>query len=219
MRRYGGENADRYDDARRHSPRFEAEESAFRSFMHEIKPSGVLDCPFGTGRWLPYYGDIPGPVLGVDLSEDMLKVARSKVTDPAPNLQFVQADIFHQPFTKYSNRGITLVVCTRFLNWFPAEKALLALTRLGEVNARYAIIGASLRPVDARLFSSTFARWRLQLDNARRRRQGAALQYVHDEAWLLECFERLGWQVRQRRFIFTNPTRTNFFFLLEKVAA
>ena len=216
MSRYGGAKAQQYDDARKNSARYKAEEEAFQAYIREVTPSGILDCPFGTGRWLPYYLDIAGPVVGIDYSNDMLDVARSKLSGSASSIKLVRADIFETPLSAYRGEGIDLVVCTRFLNWFPAPKAAAALSRLSEVGARFAIIGASLRPNDAGSLAKLFARWRLSFGNARRRKRGAAMQYVHDEAWLLECFEKHNWRVREKRFIFSAPDRSNFFFLLER---
>lgn len=216
--RYRGDKAADYDRRRSGSPRYAAEEEAFSEFFESVQPSSVLDCPFGTGRWLPYYERISGPIIGLDSSADMLGMAKEKAgSDLAQRLTLDQADIFQRDLAPYSEHGIDLVVCTRFLNWIPAKKAVHALENLNRVRATHAIIGASVRPADLSWQERFRMRNRLFFKNVKKRLARGAPHFIHDETMLLECFERLNWQIMSQRHIFAQPTRVNFFYLLRDV--
>ena len=147
--RYRGEGAQRYDAARSDSARFAAETAAFSTLIGQVNAQTVLDCPFGTGRWIPAYHNVDR-VVGVDVSADMLHEAEHKIpSQERPHYELVCANIFEHDFALYRTQGIDLVVCVRFLNWVSLPRAKQALSRLSEVGSPSLIIGFSAVPTGA----------------------------------------------------------------------
>jgi SAM-dependent methyltransferase len=216
--RYSGEAAESYDAIRQQRPRWLAEQASFARFFAQVSPSSVLDCPFGTGRWLDHYVGLPGPILAVDISEDMLNKARQKIEgDGALNITFIRASALERDFLKHVPPALDLLVCTRFFNWFAAPDVSKAMANLSAAKARFAIIGVSLRPQDKGWLATSLMKLRHAMENAGRRLKSQALQHVHDENFILEEFRKNGWTVRGRDKIFTSRTRENYFWLLERV--
>lgn len=215
--RYTSQGARDYDARREGSKRFRREEAAFAAFFERVKPGSVIDCPFGTGRWLSFYQSIKGPVIGIDLSEDMLRAARSKV-GPSVNLTLICSSVFAYDFESLSADPPDVLVCTRFVNWVSTPMMRAAISNLSASGAKWAVIGASVRPSGASLLRRTLMRLRLALQNWRAARHGAAIQHVHDERDLDSAFEANNWRVVDKVRIFSNPTRKNYFWLLERKA-
>lgn len=216
QRRYSGANANKYDARRLASKRGQAENAAFTRLFEQANPNGVFDCPFGTGRWIDWYRDLTGPVVGWDISADMLAVAKEKLAAaPIPNIILAQGDIRHADLELYKRLEIDMVVCTRFLNWVSPEDARTVIAKLATLKSAFAIIGVSVRPKDARWF----LRKRMQFKLWRRKaasKLSTARQYVHEEQFILDLFKGQQWHVVSKEFIFENETRRNYFYLLER---
>jgi hypothetical protein len=86
----------------------------------------VLDCPVGTGRFVPIYHNRELPCVGVDLSADMLAEARRKY----PSLELCKGSIFGLPFT---NKQFATAVCVRLLDWLTPEEMAQAVAELRRV--------------------------------------------------------------------------------------
>lgn len=215
-KRYAGSGAARYDGRRLSSKRGLAESATFTRFFERVRPRSVLDCPFGTGRWIDWYRKADGPIVGLDISGDMLAVARGKLQDdPMPNLLLRQEDIFAADLSEYRALGIDLIVCTRFLNWISKERVEQVLAKFASLEAPHAIIGVSVRPSAG----SPILRARMMMWSWFRKLQklktGGAKQYVHDEREILRLFASHGWRVVAKEPIFENETRQNWFYLLD----
>ncbi|MDI6873755.1 class I SAM-dependent methyltransferase [Candidatus Solincola sp.] len=150
-----------------------------------IEPgSRVLDVGCGTGvlipRLLEAVGE-EGSVCAVDVAEEMLKVARSKLQ--RPNLHYLQADIAATPFLDDS---FDLVICH---NCFPhvADKgrAVREMFRI-------------LRPGGRAVISHTEDR---ETINARHLRLGGAVggDLLPDEATMRRWFREAGFEVIEIR--------------------
>lgn len=217
--RYTSEGARNYDALREGSKRFRNEEAAFAAFFEKVKPGSVLDCPFGTGRWLPFYQKVNGPVIGVDLSEDMLRTARLKIEGGASiDLTLICSSVFDYAFEKLSANPPDVLVCTRFVNWLSAPMMKIAISNLSASGAKWAIIGASVRPSASSFLRRLLMKLRLAFRNRLGARHGAAIQYVHDERHLESVFDANNWRIVDKVHIFSNPTRKNYFWLLERRA-
>jgi SAM-dependent methyltransferase len=215
--RYISEGAKNYDALREGSKRFRNEEAAFAAFFERVKPRSVVDCPFGTGRWLPFYRKISGPIIGIDLSEDMLREARLKIEDsPSSNVTLTCASVFDYGFNGLSANPPDILVCTRFVNWVTAPMMKFAISNLSASGARSAIIGASVRPAGLSFLQRTLMKLRLARQNRAGARHRAAIQYVHDERYLESVFDANNWRIVDKVHIFSNSTRENYFWLLER---
>lgn len=212
LSRYTGEKADKYDAKRKGTERFRREDAVFTALMEKVGvPATVLDLPVGTGRWLPWLSQCPGPIYGVDLSADMLDLARQKAGDDA-RVQWMQADVFDSALPQ-KIPVCDLVICVRFLNWLPGEAAARAFHALAGRAGKRMIVGVSLVP------SPGGAKRRSWLRNPFRRKKqkpGAVPSYVHDEATVASWFAAEGFTVREKAFVHRMEDRENFFFLLER---
>lgn len=76
-RRYFGKTAEQYEARRQGKRKWQAEDAAVAELIQGIS-GAVIDCPVGTGRFLPLYERLGLDALGVDISPDMIAVARQK---------------------------------------------------------------------------------------------------------------------------------------------
>lgn len=79
-RTYRGAKARNYERNRTGQRRWRLETEAVADWLPR-RGGTVLDVPCGTGRFLPLYADFGLHVTGVDISEEMLAVARNKLTN------------------------------------------------------------------------------------------------------------------------------------------
>jgi ubiquinone/menaquinone biosynthesis C-methylase UbiE len=215
LKAYSGDKASGYDDRRARSKRWEQETAVMLEFLAKVEPSSLVDCPFGTGRWIPYYEAFGAKkVIGIDLSRDMLQQSKRKLEelsiDRTQAYRLIEASIYD---VTQEMIGIEpdLVVCVRFLNWvslLEAEHALLALSKLGCKNV---ILGISVVPEGTNLVRRLIYSLALRLTNLSRRRK----QYVHEESKIFEILARVGWRVTNKAEIMRRLSRKNFFYLVE----
>jgi len=203
--KYTGNIASGYDEKRSQSPRWQNEVRVFGGWMRELRPASILDCPFGTGRWIPQYDEIEARVTGLDISGDMLEEARKKIERPDA-YELVEGSIFD---LDCSGMDAELIACIRLLNWMPFEQAMQAVERLSVCPAKQMIIGCSVRPSDVGALPRFKMKTALQLKNMRKRND---LQYVHDEDAVLAAVSSHSWKLEEKQFIFKNSTRQNFFY-------
>ena len=86
--KYTGAIAQGYDAKREQAPKWIIEQRIIEGMLADL-PGGVdaenqprtivLDCPVGTGRFLPFYVEKGFYILGMDISLDMLKQATAKI--------------------------------------------------------------------------------------------------------------------------------------------
>src|SRR5687768_13349312 len=107
--KYYGAAAETYDATRCHSLRWAHEQLAVNDFVTEGR---VLDVPLGTGRYVGLYRAKGLDVIGVDVSEDMLAVARRNY----PGIDARRGNVLGLPF---SGGMFAIAVCTRLLDWLP----------------------------------------------------------------------------------------------------
>jgi predicted TPR repeat methyltransferase len=68
--------------------------SIFETYS-EKKVNSILDIGCGTGSHALVFADMSYAVTGVDISENMLEIARKKASDQKKHIKFVQQDIKH----------------------------------------------------------------------------------------------------------------------------
>lgn len=214
---YSGDKARGYDARRAKSGRWQREVAAMDSLLAEIGPETVVDCPFGTGRWIPQYERLGADVVGIDLSAGMLAEAATKLDaldeTRRSRYRLVEASIFDVTPDMVALRP-DLVVCVRFLNWVSLEDAGRAVKALQSLGARHAIMGVSVVPQEAgparRMIYDLALKWA--------NRKGGPAQHVHDEANVLTLFSGANWRVRRKVEVMSRPSRKNFFYLLDAAA-
>lgn len=120
---YYGQVAESYEPSRSVKPKWKAEHAAVERFVME---GPVLDVPFGTGRFVPIYRAKELAFTGIDISADMLAIARQKFPDANPKM----GSIFD---LACDDGSFATVVCVRFLEWLPLDHARPVLDRLRRI--------------------------------------------------------------------------------------
>jgi len=78
-KKYRGRKAETYDEIRMKQRRWAVENEAVAAMVQDLKRgTTVLDCPVGTGRFLDTWKKRGFDFLGVDYSDEMLDLAKSK---------------------------------------------------------------------------------------------------------------------------------------------
>src|SRR4051812_32873722 len=114
------QEAARYDAVRFETPsgQFVARIDAaiIREFLRMAGGSLMLDLPVGTGRALDYLDDQPVRIIGCDLTEGMLEVAKGR--GPAVRAGLARCNAARLPFQSGTFDGI---LSLRFFHLFPRE--------------------------------------------------------------------------------------------------
>jgi SAM-dependent methyltransferase len=215
---YSGDHAVHYDSIRSGSPRWKNEVDAMERFLREIRPASVVDCPFGTGRWIPQYQALGIRTVGVDLSEGMLKEAHAKLRvlggDAGTRFELLQGSIFELDRMRLPYAP-ELIACIRFVNWVSFKEVCKVLDNLTALPSKHMILGASVVPSDSSWMRRLRMAAALKLTNLRHWKRPP--QYVHSEDALLAQFSRCGWTVVDKAAIFESASRVNYFYRLARV--
>ncbi len=123
---YYGAIAENYESSRSVKSKWKEEQAAFAEFLTD---GPVLDVPFGTGRFVPIYRAKKLSFTGIDISTDMLAVARRTY----PGIEPVLGSAFD---LRYGDNEFATAVCVRFLEWLPLERAKTVLDRLRKIAAQ-----------------------------------------------------------------------------------
>ncbi|MEX2349417.1 MAG: bifunctional demethylmenaquinone methyltransferase/2-methoxy-6-polyprenyl-1,4-benzoquinol methylase UbiE [Flavobacteriaceae bacterium] len=111
----------------------------------DINPESVLDIATGTGDLAISFAkfDIP-KIVGFDLSEGMLAVARKKVADQniADKIEFLQGDSEAMPFEDNSFDAITVAFGVR--NFEDLEKGLSEILRVLKPGGTFVVLETSV---------------------------------------------------------------------------
>jgi ubiquinone/menaquinone biosynthesis C-methylase UbiE len=124
-RKYRGRKAATYEAIRARQARWAWENEMVEQALRALAPSSVLDCPVGTGRFLPLYGSLAAHVLGLDASEEMLALARRKKRRHAGRHKL---EIGDATSTGCDDGRYDVAVCVRFLDLID-EDAMRAVMR------------------------------------------------------------------------------------------
>ena len=107
--RYFGDRASGWDSERGLGPDGERVEAALRRLFEAERPANLLDVGTGTGRVLQLLAPHVGFGLGVDISHDMLAVARANLDRrEARNCQVRHGDMYQLPLPDASFAAVTL---------------------------------------------------------------------------------------------------------------
>ena len=120
------------------------EQEVVKRLLGDVPDGGcVLDVPFGTGRFVPYYLEKDMKVYGLDSSQDMLDVARRELKSQYANCMLTLGDATRLP---YEDALFDLVVCIRFLcHVVSFDQAKATLRELHRVTNSKAILQFRVR--------------------------------------------------------------------------
>lgn len=142
-RYYSGGKAEGYEAARSGSARWEFEreslESIFRDSISGVDRYEVIDVPIGTNRFFEFFNSLAcvSAVHGVDLSDDMLAIARTK---ECHSYEFHKWDIVRSPLQFRAH----VSVCFRFLNLFAFADLVRIIGNIAESTDRFIVLSVRL---------------------------------------------------------------------------
>jgi ubiquinone/menaquinone biosynthesis C-methylase UbiE len=140
------ETAEQYDRQRFHGLAGRllqwSERRALRRILRAVPPgSWVLDAPCGTGRFLPLYLRAGCRILGVDISEEMIAVARRRLARRQGTICFVRMDLAQIPLR---DGCVGTVFSIRFLPHFPSWERIELLRELRRVSQGRVVISLAV---------------------------------------------------------------------------
>lgn len=140
--KYNGSVAEGYDAKRVSQEKWQNENRIIEDWLWDL-PIGtaVLDCPVGTGRFIPLYEELGFHVLGLDISEDMLKQAASKVK--GENVYCRLGDVRELDL---ADSSYDVAMCIRLFRWLEPEDVKKALRELQRVARDRVIFNIRLGP-------------------------------------------------------------------------
>ncbi len=169
--KYQGDTAKGYVAKRESQPKWIAENEIVERMLHAV-PNGsrVLDCPIGTGRFIPLYECRCFHVLGIDINQDMLDEANKQITvtegEWEPNIALRIGDIRDLDLP---DSVCDVAVCIRMLRWLDVDDVKLALRELQRVSRKWVIFNARIeahpyaRPMPL-LVESLSPGWKIELN-------------------------------------------------------
>jgi len=138
--RYYGKTASDYEKIRKEQPWWGVEQQEMQNLLDKLpKDLSVVDIPFGTGRFVPYYLERGYKVFGLDASNEMLDAAQAALGDE----QYDQCEttVGFSTDLPFEDGQFDLLVSTRFLRDIITFKdAKTTMAEFDRVTSRYAII-------------------------------------------------------------------------------
>jgi len=132
--KYHGRKAETYDEIRVKQARWTLEQNVIAKWLAELCPTHVLDCPVGTGRYIPVYRELKIGGVGIDISTEMLDLAKKKNRGQVLHLERGTAIS-----TGYGDRAFDCVLCVRFLDLIDETAMRQVVTELARVSWRWII--------------------------------------------------------------------------------
>lgn len=141
--KYHGNVATGYDAKRDESPKWRAEQEIIEGWLSAY-PEGtkVIDCPVGTGRFIPYCEGKGFKYLGIDVSTDMLDQAAQKITKRDGSIVLAQGSVLQLPIKP---KSVDVAMMIRLTRWLTPEECVRALQELQRVATKAVIFTARVR--------------------------------------------------------------------------
>jgi ubiquinone/menaquinone biosynthesis C-methylase UbiE len=140
---YYGDKAKKYLERRENQAHWDIEQNLIRELLREAQPGeSVLDVPFGTGRFAKIYLEGGLEVSGVEISPDMVAVAKETL---GPSFEKCRVMIASADAIPFDENSFDFVVCCRFLGMTPFKMACSVLLELRRVAKRKIILYMKVR--------------------------------------------------------------------------
>ena len=129
--KYVGAIATSYDAKRENDPKWTIEQRIIEGLLADLpEDTIVLDCPVGTGRFLPFYAAKGLQILGMDISLDMLKQAEQRDLPRSPKGDLRQGDV---RATGLPDKSVDVSVNCRITRWLSPEDCQQMLREMQRV--------------------------------------------------------------------------------------
>lgn len=142
--KYYGRVARKYQKRREKKKWWHQEQQVVKNLLDTF-PDGisVLDAPFGTGRFVPFYLDKKMKIYGLDSSPEMFRAAKELLGADYEKCQNIVGDAADLP---YADNHFDLIVCFRFLQSIvPFAVAKKVLKEFNRVTRSMAILELKVR--------------------------------------------------------------------------
>ena len=199
--RYYGDAARTYEQRRVGKAKWKREHAAVDALLADV-PEGanVLDVPVGTGRFLELYQEHGLRAVGVDVSTDMLELARQRADELGLEVRLHEASATDLPLPDDS---IDTTVCMRLVYSFTMDEVEEVLRELKRVTTRDIILSDRhafrLSEVPLRRAPRAIGRRGKRLvTNLNELRAGRRIKRYHREEDLRAVFERVELEVADR---------------------
>lgn len=195
--RYRGSTASSYENRRRDREKWHREQDAVEAFLERIVTDVdeplILDVPVGTGRFFDLYELFDVRAVGVDVSEDMLEEARTKIDEDSTGISLKQGDIMDLSSLDISPDA---VVCIRFMNWLDTPDVKDALASIAGTSTTHVVIGIRVQDTPVKRLTG---RLRELYQTVSRTRDSKTT--VHEEDRILEYFADCGFRVEESELV------------------
>src|SRR3990167_79499 len=119
--KYNGAIAKGYDAKRDDTEKRKAEDRIMRGMLIDLpRGTSVLDVPVGSGHFIPLYEELGFNVLGLDISDDMLREASQKASGDDTFLRLGDARKIDLPDQSYD-----VAICIRLMRWLETKETQL----------------------------------------------------------------------------------------------
>lgn len=199
---YYGKVAANYEMRRSKQDWWQVEQDEVKALLDTLpKDLTVVDIPFGTGRFVPFYLERGYTIYGLDASPEMLATAKSILGDSFDKCHVTTGSAMDLDF---ADGQFDLLVSTRFIrDIIVAGDAKSALAEFARVTKRYAII---------QLGENTQAR-SLKVDD------DYILENRLSSAGNIKMLKSVGLKVVEKRLVKSDPDQNSdiYHFLCEKI--
>jgi len=113
-----------------------------KAFRAVSRDQTVLDLPCGTGRFSEVLLEEGFKVIGIDISQAMLEVAKRKLERFGPRFETRVADV--RELAKKESKRYDVALCARVLMHFPLEEQISFLRSVAELTRRQVVFTQSL---------------------------------------------------------------------------
>jgi len=118
------------------------EKIALRKMMSELSDNSlIMDAPTGTGRLAETLLEMGHRVVGVDISPEMLEVAKKKLKRFGDRYQTINSDVHNINLEKES---FDAVICARVLMHFPLEEQISFLSAVSSYSKGLVVFNQSV---------------------------------------------------------------------------
>lgn len=134
--KYDDNIANSYDLDRQEEEHWKLENIYVEKLYRDINLSTLLDLPVGTGRFFQYYSKVE-KIIGIDISDNMLNVAKKKVDNLPFNILLHRGDAFN---LDYPDEYFEHIVCFRLMHLIPPQQRQALLNELKRVVSKKIIL-------------------------------------------------------------------------------
>jgi ubiquinone/menaquinone biosynthesis C-methylase UbiE len=223
---YVGDVATEYDNLRVSEISWHHEHRILEGFLGEClggKTSGkVLDLPVGTGRFFSIYDSMKLDVVGIDISDEMISVAKKKITSGREgHIQLKTGDVTN---ISLADKAVDVAISFRLTHLLPPEIYKKGMKELCRVSSQGVILhGFNMITGDTLFLRAKRMLKSILAANSKAKGEGdfSHIQtFFHTEKSLVELFRKEGFELHssvtmdeseKRDSWLTRPSRVYYF--------